>query len=70
MEFFIGLIFLISIGWVVKKLLPLIWFLILFIGALLVLLLWQGVLEASGSGIFLGIIGTITAAWKFALRKK
>lgn len=69
MEIVIGVIILVVLYKVFIKILPSIWFVILFLGALFVLLTWVGFLEATGLSIVIGIIGAVIGAWAFAKAK-
>lgn len=62
MEALIGLVILFFI----LKFLPKIWFILLFLGASFVLLIWMGFLHASGLAPIIGIISAIAGGWAFA----
>ena len=70
LDVIISLVFLGLIGWLLVKFLiaawPFIWFILLFCGAAIVLLLWLGFLSATGLGIVLGVVTAIAGAWAFA----
>ena len=69
MEFIVVLIVLFVIYKIFIKILPALWFVILFFGSLFILLIWVGILESTGLGAALGILGAIGGAWVFAKNK-
>jgi hypothetical protein len=65
MEYILGIIILVVLGKVFVKILPVVWYVFLFVAALIVLLFWLVILESSGLGVVLGVFGTIGSAWGF-----
>lgn len=73
MDGIIGLLVFLAIGYafvkLVMKLLPKIWFLVVFSVALIVFLMFRAFLQASGLDIVIMIGASIVGAWAFAKRK-
>lgn len=73
MEALLFLVFLVAVGWVAFKALPYLfkgaWFLILFVGALVVFVGAKIFMDVTNLGLIVGCVAAVVGAWAFAKRK-